>query len=184
MILTTRCFSLPPRFIGLMVYLAIGIPLTGYSQISPFTVGEEKSAIRTHLATTRSARGLVLSEESADLWKMHEEDESGYELDIEVNFEDAKSQKILTEWTAKTIDYRIILRQWFDETNRELDVDQGYERDPRMEEMLANSYKTGRSKVAVYVSADRSQRIILVFHATQEGAFLSHMHQAYFWPEE
>lgn len=179
-----RLFFLPPRVFGFLLLIVAGCPLAGYSQISPFTPGDTKSAIENDLLHTRSAQGLELIEEKQEQWILAEVDESGYKLEIQVNFDDAIANKILTEWTATTVDYRVILRKWFDQEVAERGELVDFERDPRMEEMLVNSYKDGLSKAAVYVSLDKSQRIILIFSATQEGAFLSHMHQVYFWSEE
>lgn len=167
-------------FFLLIITLA---PLVGYSQISPFSPGDTRSVIENDLLHTRSAQGLELMEEHSEQWILKEVDESGYKLEIQVDFDDAIAEKILTEWTATTVDYRVILRKWFDQEVAETGELGDFERDPRMEEMLINSYKDGLSKAAVYVSLDKSQRIILVFNSTQEGAFLSHMHQVYFWPE-
>ncbi len=183
MITNNRLFPFPFYLFGLLLIILVGCPLSGYSQISPFTPGDSRTAIENALLHTRSAQGLVLVTEESEQWVLEEVDESGYKLKIKVDFDDAISQKILTEWTATTVDYRIILRKWFDQEIAETGELGDFERDPRMEEMLVNSYKDGLSKAAVYVSLDKSQRIILVFNSTQEGAFLSHMHQVYFWPE-
>lgn len=178
-----RRFPLPLRVFGFFFLIATACPLVGYSQISPFTPGDTKSAIENDLLHTRSAQRLELIKEYSEQWILEEIDESGYKLTVQVDFDDAIAQKILTEWTATTVDYRVILRKWFDHELTERGELVDFERDPRMEEMLINSYRDGRSKAAVYVSLDKSQRIILIFHSTQEGAFLSHMHQVYFWPE-
>lgn len=180
---SNRCFSLPPRVFGFFLLIITGCPLIGYSQISPFTPGDTRSAIENDLLHTRSAQGLEIIQETSEQWILEEVDESGYRLKVQVDFDDALAQKILTEWTATTVDYRVILRKWFDQEIAERGELVDFERDPRMEEMLINSYKDGRAKAAIWVSLDKSQRIILIFHSTQEGAFLSHMHQVYFWPE-
>lgn len=180
---SNRHFCRPPGIVIFFLLIISGCPLTGYSQISPFSPGDSRTEIKNDLLHTRSAQGLELITESRDQWSLEEVDESGYKLKVQVNFDDAISQKILTEWTATTVDYRVILRKWFDQEVAQNGESPDFKRDPRMEEMLINSYKDGLSKAAVYVSLDKSQRIILVFNSTQEGAFLSHMHQVYFWPE-
>lgn len=183
--ITNDCpFSLPPGVPKFLLLIILGLPLVGFSQISPFAPGELKSTIEHHILNSRSAQGLEIIQESPEQWILEEVDESGYKLEIKVDFDDAIAEKVLTEWTATTVDYRVILRKWFDQEVTDRNLLENFERDSRMEEMLVKSYKEARAKAAVYVSLDKSQRIILIFHSTQEGAFLSHMHQVYYWPED
>lgn len=177
-------FLLPSRVLGFFLLIIAGFPVIGFSQISPFMPGDSRSTIENHILNTRSAQGLEITQESQEKWILEEVDESGYKLEIKVDFDDAIAQKILTEWTATTVDYRVILRKWYDQEVTDRNLLENFERDPRMEELLVNSYKDARAKAAVYVSMDKSQRVILIFHSTQEGAFLSHMHQVYFWLDE
>lgn len=82
------------------------------------------------------------------------------------------------------MDYRVILRKWYQEVVSMLDDESSYQRDPLMEERLRGSYQGGRSQVAVFVTPIQSERIILIFYAKNEESFLSQMHQVYVWPEE
>lgn len=178
-----RCFSILQQVIGFVLLIIVGSPVTGFSQISPFTPGNSKTEIDNLILTKRNAQGLEKIQEGSQQWMLKEVDETGYMLEVQIDFEEAISHKILTEWTATTVDYRVVLRKWFDQEIEDRNLLDSFERDPRMEELLVNSYKEGLAKAAVYVSVDKSQRIILIFYSTQQGAFLSHMHQVYFWPE-
>lgn len=155
-----------------------------YGQISPVSVGQTKTEGIQLLTENEEGIKYEAIEESADYLQVRHIDEIGYESKVVCNFENDRCNKTLAEWKATHMDYRVILRKWYQEVVSMLDDESSYQRDPLMEERLRGSYQGGRSQVAVFVRPIQSERIILIFYAKNEESFLSQMHQVYVWPEE
>lgn len=155
-----------------------------FAQISPVSVGESQQEILDQLSGESGGIPYELYASTSESLKAGYSNEIGYEVAVTCDFENGRCTKTFVEWKASDLDTRVILRKWFEEVVSMNKESVAYARDPLMEKQLLGSYENGRSRVAVFVSEDVSERIILVFHAEDRYSYLSQMHQVYFWAEE
>ncbi|MDP5172779.1 MAG: hypothetical protein NWR72_21250 [Bacteroidia bacterium] len=152
------------------------------AQTSPVQPGQTRDQIRREQAG-RSAHGFTLEEVNSNRWLLTHQDSSGYQARISVNFDEDRANKVLAEWTGLDSTYRFVMYRWFEATQEALSQNGDFQRDTNMEDMLNKSYPGKRAKTAVFVAKDFSHRQVIVFYATEKGAFFSHMQQVYFWEE-
>ncbi len=173
-----------PPFQWLKVVFCFAFLLPSFvaqAQVSPVRPGATKQEIRREYAGRWGSQGYRLQESNDAKWLIINEDSANYRAKITVEFDGDRSKRVLTEWTGLDSTYRFTMLGWYEMQVEALDANARYQRDRDLEAKLVGSFRDTFAKAAVFATEDQSHRYVLLLHATKEGAFFSHLEQAYFW---
>ncbi len=155
------------------------LPANAWAQTSPFFPGQRHQEVMNILADPRESEGFHLLEESPEQIISVQTSDASYEAKVVCHFSGDVSNRVLVEWIGKTVDYRYVLRQLFDQQITAMNATGNYERDTTMEATLIRSFAGKFALAAVFVTEDQSRRHIFLFYTKPTGAFFSHMDQVY-----
>ncbi len=160
-----------------MFVLLAGVGDKALAQTSPVFLGQPLEQLRRAGSFTLGSDPFRVEELSPGRWLLSTERSAEYQARITVQGKDGIVTRILAEWTGLDSSYRFVMYQWYESKAKDLSMEPALERDPLMEAQLVRSYPDRLARVAVFSSPDKLRREVLVFFATDEGAYFSHLQQ-------
>ena len=167
------------RFLVLLTFFGLLANENILAQTSPVSLGQPLDQLRRAGTITLGTDPFRVQDMGGGKWLLSTERAGEYQARITAQGKDSVVTRILAEWTGLDSSYRFVMYQWYESKAKDLSLAPGLVRDPVMETQLARTYPGRLARVAVFSTPDKLKREVLVFFATDEGAYFSHLQQLF-----